>query len=119
MSELIKGDSLIELAKLKDYSVDLIVTDPPYGYSFMGKDWDKAVPSVELWKECLRVLQPGGFAFIMSAPRSDVHSEMVKRLEQSGFKFDWVGFSDIDKYPKNLDKKSCSISVFVKNLFRF
>ena len=41
-------------------TIDSIVTDPPYGYSFMGKDWDKAVPSVELWEECLRVLKPGG-----------------------------------------------------------
>ena len=34
----------------------------------MGKDWDKAVPSVDVWRECLRVLEPGAFAFIMSAP---------------------------------------------------
>ena len=40
--------------------VDSIVTDPPYGLSFMGKRWDYDVPSEEIWAECLRVLKPGG-----------------------------------------------------------
>lgn len=73
-------------------SVDLIVTDPPYGYSFMGKDWDKAVPSVEIWQECLRVLKPGAFAFVMSAPRQDVLSQMIVRLDMAGFD---TGFTSI------------------------
>ena len=51
----------------------------------MNKDWDKAVPSVEIWKECLRVLKPGGFAFVMSAPRQDVLSQMIVRLGEAGF----------------------------------
>ena len=58
MNKIINGDSLKVLKKLEDESVDLVCTDPPYGYSFMGKDWDKVVPSVEIWKECLRVLKP-------------------------------------------------------------
>src|SRR5207302_1574406 len=66
--------------------------DPPYGYSFMGKDWDKAVPPTEVWKECLRVLKPGAFAFIMSAPRLDVLSQMSLRIEQAGFE---IGFTPI------------------------
>jgi hypothetical protein len=51
----------------------------------MGKEWDKALPSTETWKECLRVLKPGGFAFVMSAPRSDVLSRMIVRIEDAGF----------------------------------
>lgn len=82
---IIHGDCYDELLKLPDDSVDLICTDPPYGYSFMGKDWDKAVPSVDIWDECLRVLKPGGFAFVMSAPRSDVCARMMLRLEDAGF----------------------------------
>lgn len=65
--------------------VDLIVTDPPYGISFMGKDWDKALPDVKVWKECFRVLKPGGFAYIMSLPRSDVQWRMTRDLEEVGF----------------------------------
>lgn len=82
---LINGDSVNELKKLKDNSVDLVVTDPPYGYSFMGKEWDKALPDKRIWKECLRVLKHGGFAYIMSAPRQDVLSRMMIDLEDVGF----------------------------------
>jgi len=85
-------DCLEGLKQLDDNSVDLIVTDPPYGYSFMGKDWDKVVVGVDYWKECLRVLKDGAFAFVMSAPRSDVQSRLVVNLEDAGFN---VGFTPI------------------------
>ena len=39
-SKLINGDCLEELKKLDDGSIDLLCTDPPYGYGFMGKHWD-------------------------------------------------------------------------------
>ena len=89
---LIQGDSAKELKKLEDNTVDLLVTDPPYGISFMGKNWDKALPDKAIWRECLRVLKPGAFAFIMSAPRSDVLSRMILCLEEAGFQ---VGFTPI------------------------
>lgn len=110
---LINGDSLIELAKLPDNSVDLIVTDPPYGYSFMGKAWDKALPDKRIWKECLRVLKAGGFAYVMSAPRQDVLSRMMIDLEDVGFKTDFTsmywayatGFPKALNISKAIDKK--------------
>ena len=92
MNKIINGDSLKVLKKLENESVDLICTDPPYGYSFMNRDWDKAVPALEIWQECLRVLKPGGFCFVMSAPRSDVQSRMMVRLEDAGFN---IGFTPI------------------------
>lgn len=85
MSRIIYGDSLKVLGELEDGSVDLVCTDPPYGYSFMGKAWDKVLPDVGIFKECLRVLKPGAFAFVMSAPRSDVCSRMSLLLEEAGF----------------------------------
>ena len=113
MDKILHGDSLELLKDLDDNSVDSIVTDPPYGYDFMGKDWDKAVPSVELWEQCLRVLKPGSFAFIMSAPRSDVQGEMIKRLEKSGFRVDFTpiywtyatGFPKAMNIRKTVDKR--------------
>ena len=51
------------LAKMDDNSVDSIVTDPPYGLSFMGKKWDYDVPSVELWRQVFRVLKPVGICY--------------------------------------------------------
>lgn len=92
MNEIIHGDCLEVLKTLPENSVDLVCTDPPYGYSFMGKNWDKAVPSIETWKECLRVLKPGAFAFIMSAPRQDVLSQMITRIGDAGFD---MGFTSI------------------------
>lgn len=56
--ELHHGDCLDVLRGMADNSVDSIVTDPPYGLSFMGKKWDYDVPSVDVWRECLRVLKP-------------------------------------------------------------
>jgi len=60
--KLILGDCLEELKKLPDNSVDSIVTDPPYGLEFMGKDWDapwKGKPSKEFNTSCEGKL--GGF----------------------------------------------------------
>ena len=114
MDKIIHGDSAEELKKLPDNSVDLVCTDPPYGYSFMGKNWDKAVPSVEIWKECLRVLKPGGFAFVMSAPRQDVLSQMIVRIGEAGFDTDFTsiywtyasGFPKAMNIGKMVDKRN-------------
>jgi len=107
------GDCLEVLKTLPSDSVDLVCTDPPYGYSFMGKEWDKALPSTETWKECLRVLKPGGFAFVMSAPRSDVLSRMIVRIEDAGFRVDFTpiywtyasGFPKAMNIGKMVDKR--------------
>jgi DNA modification methylase len=89
---VICGDSAEELKRLPDNCIDLIVTDCPYGISLMGKDWDKALPSLEILKECCRVLKSGAFAFVMSSPRQDVLSRMIIKLEDAGFV---TGFTSI------------------------
>lgn len=113
-SRIIEGDSLQKLKEIEDESVDLIVTDPPYGYSFMGKQWDKAVVSIETWKECLRVLKAGAFAFVMSAPRQDVLSRMIVNLQDAGFRTDFTsiywtyasGFPKAANVSKLTDKRN-------------
>jgi len=67
---IIQGDCLEQMKKLEDNSVDAIVTDPPYGWSFMGKKWDYDIPSVEVWKEALRVLKPGGHLLSFGGTRT-------------------------------------------------
>jgi len=107
------GNCLDRLKEIPESSVDCMVTDPPYGYSFMGKDWDKVVIGTDIWKECLRVLKPGAFAFVMSAPRQDVLSRMMINLENSGFETGftsiyWVyatGFPKGMNISKSIDKK--------------
>lgn len=86
------GDALTELQKLESNTIDCMVTDPPYGYAFMNKDWDRVVVSVDIWKECLRVMKAGAFAFIMCAPRQDVLSRQIVNLQDAGFE---TGFTSI------------------------
>lgn len=92
LNTIIKGNSLDVLKQYPNNSIDLMVTDPPYGYSFMGKDWDKTLPDINIFKECFRVLKAGSFAFVMSAPRQDVMSRMMILLEDAGFD---IGFTSI------------------------
>ena len=112
-SELVKGDSLQELKKYDDNSVDLLCTDPPYGYGFMGRDWDKVLPDIGIFEECFRVLKPGSMAFVMSAPRSDVQYRMAEMLERVGFRIDYTpiywtyatGFPKAMNISKMIDKQ--------------
>jgi len=90
---ILSGDCLDKLRELPDDSIDLIVTDPPYGIKFLAKAWDLAVPSVDIWKECLRVLKPGAFAFIMSSPRQDVLCQMIINLRDAGFSLDFTSMT--------------------------
>lgn len=43
---IIHGDCVEEMKKLEENSIDVIVTDPPYGIGFMGKEWDNFKPSI-------------------------------------------------------------------------
>ena len=108
--ELLLGDCLYKLKELKDNSVDSIVTDPPYGLSFMGKQWDYDVPSQEIWKECMRVLKPGGHLLAFAGSRT--YHRMAVRIEDAGFEIRdqimWVygsGFPKSHNIGKAVDEK--------------
>lgn len=81
--ELMLGNNIDLLKTLEDNSIDAIVTDPPYGLNFMGKKWDYDVPGIEVWKECLRVLKPGGHLLSFAGTRT--HHRMVVNIEDAGF----------------------------------
>ena len=81
--KLRQGDNLELLKKLPDNSIDALITDPPYGLSFMNKKWDYDVPSVELWKEVYRVLKPGGHVLSFGGTRT--YHRMVVNIEDAGF----------------------------------
>ena len=53
------GDALDVLSEMPGSSVDAVITDPPYALSFRGNDWDAMHPNPLIWRQCLRVLQPG------------------------------------------------------------
>lgn len=96
------GDCLEVLRGMADDSVDSIVTDPPYGLSFMGKRWDYDVPSVEVWAECLRVLKPGGHLLAFAGTRTQ--HRMAVRIEDAGFEIrDMIAWVYGSGFPKSLD----------------
>jgi site-specific DNA-methyltransferase (adenine-specific) len=81
--KLLNGDNIELLKTLEDNSIDSVVTDPPYGLSFMNKKWDHQVPSVEFWKEVLRVLKPGGHVLSFGGTRT--YHRMTVNIEDAGF----------------------------------
>ena len=99
--KLMLGDCLDRLKELPDNSVDSIVTDPPYGISFMAKKWDYDVPSVDVWNEAMRVLKPGGHALIACGTRTQ--HRMVVNIEDAGFEIrDVVSWIYGSGFPKSL-----------------
>ncbi len=77
------GDALDVLKNLKADSIDAIVTDPPYGISFIGLDWDRDVPGIGLWQEALRVIKPGGHLLAFAGSRT--YHRMASNIEKAGF----------------------------------
>ena len=118
---LLLGDSKDVLKTIKDGSIDLLATDPPYGIEFMGKSWAKVLPPKEIWTECYRVLKPGSFIAVMSSPRSDVLYRMIKDLEDAGFDMSFspilwtyhTGFPKASDTSKMIDKRG---GTYVKDL---
>jgi len=99
---VLHGDCLEALKNMADDSVDAVVTDPPYGLSFMGKRWDYDVPSVEIWAECLRVLKPGGHLLAFAGTRTQ--HRMAVRIEDAGFEIrDMIAWVYGSGFPKSLD----------------
>ena len=102
MNQVIHGDCLETLKTLEDNSIDSIVTDPPYGLSFMGKKWDYDVPSTEIWEECLRVLKPGGYLLAFAGTRTQ--HRMAVRIEDAGFEIrDMIAWVYGSGFPKSLN----------------
>ena len=105
------GNNLDILPTLPDNSIDSIVTDPPYELGFMGKSWDSSgiAYNVSLWRECLRVLKPGGHLLAFSGSRT--YHRMTVAIEDAGFEIRdqimWVygsGFPKSHNISKALDK---------------
>jgi site-specific DNA-methyltransferase (adenine-specific) len=101
---LVLGDCLEVLRGMDSDSVDAVVTDPPYGLSFMGKRWDYDVPTTEVWAECLRVLKPGGHLLAFAGTRTQ--HRMAVRIEDAGFEIrDMIAWVYGSGFPKSHNLK--------------
>ena len=101
---ILKGDCLDTLKTLPDCSIDSIVTDPPYELGFMGKSWDASgiAYNAEMWRECLRVLKPGGHLLAFSGSRT--YHRMTVAIEDAGFEIrDQIMWLYGSGFPKSLD----------------
>ena len=109
--KLINADCIEAMKAMPDNSVDSIVTDPPYELGFMGKSWDASgiAFNVEVWREALRVIKPGGHLIAFSGSRT--YHRMAVAIEDAGFEIRdqimWVygsGFPKSHNVSKGIDK---------------
>jgi DNA modification methylase len=77
------GDCRDIMRSLPPDSVDAIVSDPPYGLAFMGKEWDHGVPGVEFWTEALRVAKPGAHLLAFGGTR--MFHRLAVAIEDAGW----------------------------------
>lgn len=101
---LLQGDCRVRLGDLVDCAVDAVVTDPPYELGFMGKAWDSTgiAYSVEMWREVLRVLKPGGHMLAFGGTRTS--HRMVCAIEDAGFEVrDSIAWMYGTGFPKSLN----------------
>jgi hypothetical protein len=101
---ILHGDCRQTLRTLAACSVDSIVTDPPYELGFMGKHWDASgiAYDIDMWRECLRVLKPGGHLLAFGGTRT--YHRMVVAIEDAGFEVrDSIHWLYGSGFPKSLD----------------
>jgi DNA modification methylase len=99
---IIQGDCLAVMPTLDADSVHSIVTDPPYGLSFMGKDWDHGVPGEHFWRGALRVAKPGAHLLAFGGTRT--FHRLAVAIEDAGWEIrDTIGWLYGQGFPKSLD----------------
>jgi site-specific DNA-methyltransferase (adenine-specific) len=77
------GDNREVLASFADNSIDTICTDPPYGLSFMGHEWDHGVPGVQFWEAFRRVSKPGALMLAFGGTRT--FHRLISAIEDAGW----------------------------------
>ena len=82
---LFNGDCLNELQHLPEASVDLLITDPPYGVT--KYEWDKVIPLEPLWKELHRVAKDSAAILIFGI---EPFSSRLRLSNEDYYRYDWV-----------------------------
>jgi len=85
MIQLIQGDCLEEMKKIPDGSVDLVLTDPPYGTT--ACKWDTVIDLELMWEHLTRVIKPNG-AIVMTASQPFTSALVMSNIKM--FKYEWI-----------------------------
>jgi len=110
-ARIMVGDCRESMATLEAESVDAVVCDPPYELGFMGRKWDASgiAYDLEVWRQALRVLKPGGHMLAFSGSRT--YHRMACAIEDAGFdvrdQIMWIygsGFPKSHDVSKAIDK---------------
>lgn len=110
------GDCRTLMAEMPDNSIDAVCCDPPYELGFMGKSWDSSgiAYDVEVWRQALRVLKPGGHLLAFSGSRT--YHRMAVAIEDAGFEIRdqimWIygsGFPKSHDVSKGIDKAAGAV----------
>ncbi|MCK4857367.1 MAG: site-specific DNA-methyltransferase, partial [candidate division Zixibacteria bacterium] len=112
------GDCREVMAGMQEDSISAVVCDPPYELNFMSRRWDNTgiAYDVDMWRQVLRVLKPGGHLLAFGGTRTS--HRLTCAIEDAGFEIrdsiDWLygsGFPKATDISKNLDKK---LGVYIK-----
>ena len=111
--ELYNGDCLEVMKNIPDKSVDMILTDPPYGTT--ACKWDSVIPFEPMWEQLNRIIKPNGAICLFG---SEPFSSALRMSNIKHFKYDWywnkirgVGHLNAKRQPM---KSVETISVFYK-----
>ena len=114
--ELKQGDCLELMKDIPDGSVDLVLTDPPYGTT--ACKWDSVIPFESMWEQLNRIIKPNGAICLFG---SEPFSSALRMSNIKNFKYDWIwqksnvmGFLNAKKRPL---KETENISVFNSKVY--
>jgi len=99
MIQLYNGECLEIMSGLPESSVDLILTDPPYGTT--RNKWDVIVPFDEMWRVIERILKPNGVV-VMTSAQPFTSKLIISKLEW--FKYDMIWKKTIGSGQLNINK---------------
>ena len=109
VNKVVCGENMTVMKDIPDNVIDSIICDPPYGLEFMGKGWDKILPSPITWKQCLRVAKPGAMMLVFGGTRT--FHRLTCAIEDAGWEIRdcmmWLygsGFPKSHDISKAIDK---------------
>lgn len=85
MIDLMNGDCLEEMKNIPSGSVDMVLTDPPYGTTQCK--WDSIIPLEPMWEQLKRIIKPNG-AIVMTASQPFASVLTCSNLEM--FRYEWI-----------------------------